>query len=62
MGSELNRPLVGLPDRLAKAKDQIAIYEARERMIKQVIHEPVSDLSKIATINGIVLGKYDAQP
>lgn len=56
-----NRVLVGLPDRLAKADDRIAILEERMSMIRQIVNEPADSDRKLATINQICLGKYDSR-
>jgi hypothetical protein len=55
-----NRVLIGLPDRLSKAREQIAIFEKRFEMIRDVINAPTpnSDV-KLARINGITRGDYD---
>lgn len=54
-----NRVLIGLPERLEKARAQIDLYDKRFAFIRQVINSMHDNDTKLATINGITQGRYD---
>lgn len=58
-----NRVVIGLPGRYEKAKAAISTFEARQRLIRDIIHDPTIEVDgKLAIINLITWGHYDDPP
>jgi hypothetical protein len=57
-----NRVVIGLPERYEKAKDQLALLEARAAKAQEVIHDPsADDHRKLAAISAVLRGDFDVQ-
>lgn len=57
-----NRVLIGLPDRLDKAKRQVILLEKRQEMIRNAINQYGVERAAIAfaVIEAILKGDFDA--